>query len=64
MILTNLRFSSLELKAQVNFSDHLLSIVRLSVRLLYFRILQNRFANCNQSEHKSSFGEGELKLFV
>jgi hypothetical protein len=60
--------SSPELKAQVSFSDRPLSGVRLSVRpsvclsvckLLHFRLLlQNRWANFNQTWHKSSLGEG------
>ena len=58
--------SSPELKAQVSYSDRPLSIVRLSVRLsvckvLHFRLLlQNRWANFNQTWHKSSLGEGIL----
>jgi hypothetical protein len=36
--------------------------VRPSVRkLLHFRLLQNRRANFNQTEHKSSFGEVDSK---
>jgi hypothetical protein len=58
-------FSSPELKAQVSYSDRLLSVVRLSVRkLLHFRLLlQNRWTNFNQTWHKSSLGEGDLSLF-
>jgi hypothetical protein len=57
-------FSSPELKAQVSYSDRRLSVVRLSVRLsvcklLHFRLLlQNHWANFNQTWHKSSLGEG------
>ena len=65
-------FSSPELKAQVSFSDHLLSVVCLSVRLSFrpsvnfshfHLILQNHWANFNQTWHKSSFGEGDLSFF-
>jgi hypothetical protein len=61
-------FSSPELKAKVNYSDRLLSVVRLSVclsvcpsvcKLLHFRLLlQNHWANFNQTWHKSFLGEG------
>jgi hypothetical protein len=53
-------FSSPELKAQVSYSDRLLSVVRPSVRkLLHFRLLlQNHWVNFNQTWHKSSLGEG------
>ena len=41
------------------------SVWRLSVRLLHFRLLlQNRWANCNQSWHKSSLGKGDSDLFI
>jgi hypothetical protein len=62
-------FSSSELKAQVSFSDRLLSVVCpfvwcLSVRLLHFQLLlQNRWANFNQSWHKSSLGKEDLELY-
>jgi hypothetical protein len=66
-------FSSPELKAQVSFSDRLLSVVclsvcpsvwRLSVRLLHFQLLlQNRWANFNQSWHKSSLGKEDSELY-
>jgi hypothetical protein len=58
-------FSSPELKAQVSYSDHPLSVVRLSVcKLLHFRLLlQNHWANFNQTWHKSSLGGGDSKLF-
>ena len=65
-------FSSPELKAQVSYSDRPLSVVRLSVcpsvcpsvcKLLHFRLLlQNRWANFNQTWHKSSLGGGDSKL--
>ena len=62
-------FSSPELKAQVSFSDRLSSVVCLSVCLSvcnfsYFRLLlQNHWANFNQTWHKASLGEGESSLF-
>ena len=61
-------FSSPELKAQVSFSDHLSSVVRLSVclsvNLSHFHLLlQNHWANFNQTWHKVSFGEGDSSLF-
>jgi hypothetical protein len=58
-------FSSPELKAQVSYSDRLLSVVRLSVcKLLYFRLLlQNRWANFNQTWYKSSLWKGDSSLF-
>jgi hypothetical protein len=59
-------FSSPELKAQVSFSDHLLSVVCLSWRLSvrHFQLLlQNRLANFNRSWHKSSLGKGDSELF-
>jgi hypothetical protein len=57
--------------AQVSFSDCLLSVVyvRLAVRpsvckVLNFRLLlQNHWANFNQTWHKSSLGGGDPKLF-
>ena len=51
-------FSSPELKAQVSYSG------RLSVcKLLHFwLLLKNRWANFNQTWHKSSLGEGDSKL--
>jgi hypothetical protein len=37
---------------------------RLSVRLLHFQLLlQNHWANFNQSWHKSSLGKGDLELY-
>ena len=59
-------FSSLELKAQVSFSDHLvvrrLSVllsVCLSVNFSYLRLLlKNHWANFNQTWHKASLGDG------
>jgi hypothetical protein len=58
-------FTSPELKAQVNYSDRQLSVVRLSVyRLLHFRLLlQNHGANFNQTLYKSSLEEGDFNLF-
>jgi hypothetical protein len=59
-----LSISSPELKAQVSYSDCWLSVVRLSVspsvcKLSHFRLLlQNHWANFNQTWHRSSFGEG------
>ena len=53
-------FSSPELKAQVSFSDRLSSVVCLSVNFSYFRLLlQNHWANFNQTWHKASLGEGD-----
>ena len=69
-------FSSPELKAQVSFSDRLpfvvcLSVrpsvrlfVRLSVNFSYFRLLlQNHWANFNQTWQKASLGGGDSSLF-
>ena len=54
-------FSSPELKAQVSFSDHLLSLVCLSVCLSvrlnishHHLFLQNHWTNFNQTWHKAS----------
>ena len=52
-------FSSPELKALVSFSDHLSSVVCLSVRLSvnishFHLLLQNHWANFNQTLHKVS----------
>ena len=49
-------FSSPELKAQVSFSDHLSSVVCLSIRLSvnfshFHRLLQNHWANFNQTKY-------------
>jgi hypothetical protein len=41
----------------------LLVIRRLSVKHLYFRLLQNRWANFNQTWHKSSLGKGDSELY-
>jgi hypothetical protein len=63
-------FSSPELKAQVSYSDRLLSVVCLTsgvclLDFLHFRLLlQNRWANRNQSWHKSSLGKGDSDLFI
>ena len=61
-------FSSPELKAQVSFSDHLSSVVcpsvRLSVNFSYFRLLlQNHWANFNQTWHKASMGGGDSSFY-
>ena len=60
-------FSSPELKAQVSFSDHLSSVVCPSVCLCKFShfhlLLQNHWANFNQTWHKVSEGEGDSRLF-
>jgi hypothetical protein len=52
-------FSSPELKAQVSYSDRPLSVCKL----LHFQLLQNHWANFNQTWHKSSFGGGDSSLF-
>ena len=69
-------FSSPELKAQVSFSDHLSSVVclsvrpsvclsvRLSVNFTHFHLLlQNHWAKFNQTWHKASLGKGDSSLF-
>ena len=56
-------FSSHELKAQVSFSDRLLSVVRPSVNFSHFHLLQNNWANFNQTWHKAPFGKGDANLF-
>jgi hypothetical protein len=66
-------FSSPELKAQVSYSDRPLSVVRLCVclsvrpsvcKLLHFQLLlQNLWANFNQTWQKSSLWGGDSKLF-
>ena len=69
-------FSSFELKAQVSFSDHLSSVVCPSVRLSvrtsvclfvnfsrFHLLLQNHWANFNQTWQKASLGEGDSSLF-
>ena len=67
--LSPLIFSSPELKAQVSFSDHLSSIVCPSVRHLslnfshFLLLLQNHWANFNQTWHKASLGRGDSSLF-
>ena len=64
-------FSSPELKAQVSFSDHLSSVVCLSVCLSvcpsvnfshFHLLLQNHCANFNQTWHKAFLGEGDSSL--
>ena len=61
-------FSSPELKAPVSFSDHLSSIVCLSVRLSvhfshFHLLLLNHKANFSQTWHKASFGKGDSSFF-
>ena len=53
-------FSSPELKAQVSFSDHLSSVVCLSVCHL---LLQNHWTNFNQTWQSASLGEEDSWLF-
>ena len=65
---SELLFSSPELKAQVSFSDHLSSVVCLSVRLSvnfshFHLLLQNHWGKFNQTWHKASLGEGDSSLF-
>ena len=64
--------SSPELKAQVSFSDHLSSVVCLSVRPSvclsvnfspFHLLLQNHWANFNQTWHKASLRDGGSSLF-
>jgi hypothetical protein len=60
-------FSSPTLKVQVSLSDRPISVWRLCPfnRLLHFLfLLQNCWANSDQSWHKSSLGEGNSKLFI
>ena len=73
-------FSSPELKAQLSFSDHLSSVVCLSVCLYvcpsvclsvrpsvnfshFHLLLQNHWTNFNQTWPKASLGEGDSSLF-
>ena len=59
-------FSSPDLKAQVSFSYGLLSVclsVHLPVNFPLFHLLQNHWANFNQTWHKASFGGGNSSLF-
>ena len=69
--------SSPELKAEVSFFDHLLSVicssVRLSVRLSiclsvnfshFHLLLQSHWANFNQTWHKASLGKGDANFLV
>ena len=65
-------FSSPELIAQVSFSDYLSSVVCLSVRMSvrpsvnfsqFHLLLQNHWANLNQTWHKASLGKGDSSLF-
>jgi hypothetical protein len=39
------------------------SVLRLSVRLLHFQLLQNCWANFNQSWHRLSLGKGSSELY-
>ena len=59
-----LLISSTELKAQVSFSDQSLSVVILVViNFSHFHLLQNRWANINQTWHRASLGKGDSSLF-
>ena len=58
-ICTVVFFSSPELKAQVSFSDCLLSVNFSHFELL----LQNHWANFNQTWHKASLGKEDSNLF-
>ena len=71
LFLCLLHLSSPKLKAQVSFSDRLLSDVCLSVCLSVcpsvnfsdFQLhLQNQWTNFNQTWHKASFGGGDSSL--
>ena len=75
-IAVSVLFSSPELKAQVSFSDRRSSVVCLSVppsvcpsvclsvNFSYFRLLlQNHWANFNQTWHKASLGREDSSLF-
>ena len=64
----NTVFSSPDLKAQVSFSDCLLSVVRpsvcLSVNFSHFHLLlKNNWANINKTWHKASLGGEDSNLF-
>jgi hypothetical protein len=66
----HMAFSSLELKAQVSFSDRPSSVCLCVCppiclyKLLHFRLLlQNHWANFNQTWHKSSLRGGDSKLY-
>ena len=57
-------FSPPEMKAQMRFSDRLLSIVHLSVNLLHFHLLlQVNWTNFNQDLVYKSLSEGNLWVF-
>ena len=60
-------FRTPELKAGVRFSDRRLSVIRsharLSVNFSQFYLLQNHWANFNQSWRKASLGEWDLRFF-
>ena len=62
-------FSSLELMAQVSFTDRnlsvvccLLSIVIIVVNFSHFHLLQNHWANFKQTLHKASLSVGDSSL--
>ena len=58
-------FSSPEPQAQVSFSDHNLSVVVVIavVNFSHFHLLlQNHWANFNQTWHKSSLGDEDLSF--
>ena len=68
LLFSTLFFSSPELKAQVSFSDRLLSVVspsvRPSVNFSHFHLLlKNHWANFNQTWHKAPLGGGDSSLF-
>ena len=63
-------FSSPEQRAQLSVSEENLSVVSvvvivagLVVKVSQFHLLQNHWANFNQTWHYASFGEGDLNLF-
>ena len=61
-------FSSPELKAQVSFSNQNLFVVVIVVGVVvnfshFHLLLQNHWANFNQTWHKASLGEGNSSLF-
>ena len=57
--------NSPELKAQVSFSDHNLSIVHCRCRKFsdFLLRLQNHWANFNQTWYKASLGKGDSNLY-
>ena len=60
-------FSSPEPKTQVSFSDQNSSVAVVVVVVVNFShfhvLLQNHWANFNQTWHKTSLGEGNSSLF-